>query len=109
MSQGNVPYARGSRAWGECARSGKKMLLKNMVEDPLTHLLVDPAWAEPPLMRPAVDIIDGTALERPAPDLDAIEQGTTIFMGTIFDWATGEAMPLPWAYYSTSSPTITVT
>lgn len=46
------------------------MLLKDMVQDQLTGLLVDPAWNEPPLMRPPTDIIDGIALRRPAPKLD---------------------------------------
>lgn len=85
-----APYARGSRAWGICARSGKRLLLRDMVRDPLTDLLVDPGWAEPPLMRPPEDIVDGVALERPAPDPDVIPD--EVFPGTIFDLATGDPM-----------------
>lgn len=81
-------YARGSRAWGECARSGQRMLLKDMVEDPLTGLMVAPDWCEPPLMRPATDIFDGVQLERPAPDLDQVD--VTIYLGQIVDPASGE-------------------
>ena len=89
MTTGMV-FARGSRAWGMCARSGRKMLLRDMVTDPLTELLVDPEWAEPPLMRPPADLVDGIALERPAPDADQIE--TIIVVGGIVDLATGEPM-----------------
>lgn len=81
-------YARGSRALGECARSGKRLLLRDMVEDPLTGLMVDPDWAEPPLMRPPEDIYDGVALDRPAPDLDRIP--VEAFPGTGLNPATGE-------------------
>lgn len=77
------PFARGSRAWGECARSGQRLLLKDMVEDPLTGLLVAPDWAEPPLMRPPTDLIDGVALERPAPDLD--HYGVDIYIQNCYD------------------------
>lgn len=66
------------------------MLLRDMVRDPLTDLLVDPDWAEPPLMRPPVNIVDGVALERPAPDLDQIE--TMVYLGRIADLSTGEPM-----------------
>lgn len=86
----NVRYARGSKAWGECARSGRRMLLRDMIADPLTNLMVDPDWAEPPLMRPATDIFDGVALERPAPDLD--QPGMTILFGGLVDPATGDPM-----------------
>lgn len=84
----SLKYARGSRAWGMCARSGRKMLLLDMVRDPLTDLLVDPDWAEPPLMRPPTDITDGVALEHPAPDLDRI--GTAIYLGRLFDIDSGD-------------------
>lgn len=85
-------YARGSRAWGMCARSGIRMLLKDMVEDPLTHLLVHPDWAEPPLMRPPIDISDGVALERPAPDTDVI--GSEVFISTLTDATTGDPVAM---------------
>jgi hypothetical protein len=102
-----IRYARGSRAWGMCARSNRKMLLNDMVRDPLTDLLVDPDWAEPPLMRPPTDITDGVALEHPAPDLDRI--GTQIVVGAIFDISTGEPFRPLYAKYEMSPPTIQAT
>lgn len=86
----NQRYARGDRAWGECALSGQRMLLKDMVENPRTGTLVHPDWAEPPDPRPPVDIYDGVALERPAPDMDQI--GTVVYPSTVVDLATGEPM-----------------
>lgn len=86
----NARYARGSKAWGECARSGQRMLLLDMVEDPRTGLLVAPDWAEQPEPRPPEDIYDGVALERPAPDLDRI--GTVVFPGTVADPVTGDPL-----------------
>lgn len=86
----NQRYASGDRAWGECARSGIRMLLKDMVEDPRTGLLVAPDWAEPPDPQPPIDIFDGIALERPAPDLDQI--GTVVFPGPLADPATGDPL-----------------
>lgn len=65
-------YAKGLRAVGICARSGRKMLLRDMVPDGQNPgLLVDPAWrdikheSERPL-----DVSDAEALRRPAPDID---------------------------------------
>lgn len=41
-------YARGPRAWGHCERSGKKLLLRDMVEDGHQKgLQVAPDWYEP--------------------------------------------------------------
>lgn len=97
-------YAKGSRAWGMCSRSNRKMLLRDMVRDPLTDLLVDPAWAEPPLMRPPTDITDGVALEHPAPDLDRI--GTVIEIGSIFDIDTGNPFRPLFMLYECGAPLI---
>ncbi len=83
------------------------MLLKDMVRDPLTDLLVDPDWAEPPLMRPPTDIVDGVALEHPAPDLDQI--GTLVIVGTLFDMATGDILRPLVAKYEMSPPTVKAT
>lgn len=102
-------FARGSRAWGECARSGKRMLLKDMVEDPRTGLLVAPDWAEPLDPRPPTDIYDGVALHRPAPDLDASQMATVFIFGTGFDLSSGEIMAPFLETYETTPPTITVT
>jgi hypothetical protein len=98
-------YARGFRAWGMCSRSGRKMLLLDMVRDPLTDLLVDPDWAEPPLMRPPTDITDGVALERPAPDLDRID--TLILFGSIFDLDSGNPFRPLVMQYECGAPLIT--
>lgn len=100
-------YAVGSRAWGMCARSNRKMLLHDMVRDPLTHLLVDPDWAEPPLQRPPMDITDGVVLQDPAPDLDRI--GTVIILSAVFDLARGEPMRSLAAKYELGRPTIKAT
>lgn len=107
MSGSGIPrYAQGRRAWGECARSGRRMLLLDMVRDPLTDLLVDPAWAEPPLQRPATNIIDGVALVRPAPFLDRI--GEKIFVGNIVQVNGDSIRPLS-ARYNCGTPRMTVT
>jgi hypothetical protein len=83
------------------------MLLRDMVEDPLTGLLVDPAWAEPPLMRPPEDLNDGIALERPAPDLDQI--GTVVYLANAFDLSTGDVPRSLAMFYEVGVPTIQVT
>lgn len=65
-----VRYARGARAWGECARSGKRLLRRRMVEDgQYPGLLVAPDWREPkhPQETPP-DVDDPIALYRPAPE-----------------------------------------
>ena len=61
-------YAKGRRAWGECQRSGRRMLRKDMVKDEYVKgLLVDPAWKEleHPQDKP-LRIEDPIALRRPA-------------------------------------------
>jgi hypothetical protein len=66
----NTRFARGARAVGECGRSGRKMLLRRMVEDGYTPgLMVDPNWYDPP--HPQEDPVvttDAVALEKPAPE-----------------------------------------
>lgn len=66
-------YAKGEHALGECARSGRKMLLKDMVSDGYyPNLLVDPAWREdkhPQEYLPKVE--DPVALYRPSPSREA--------------------------------------
>lgn len=69
MAGGNR-YAKGKYALGECARSGRKMLLKNMVADGYyPNLIVDPAWREekhPQEYLPMVE--DPVGLYRPSPE-----------------------------------------
>lgn len=66
-------YAKGSRAWGICGRSGRKMLLRDMVFDGrYPNMRVDPAWYEdkhPQEFMPKVE--DPTALYRPSPEVIA--------------------------------------
>ena len=65
-------YAKGTHAVGICARSGRKMLLRDMVPDGQNPgLLVDPDWRDikHEQERP-LDVSDATALRRPAPDID---------------------------------------
>lgn len=64
-------FAKGNQAWGECQRSGKKMLLKDLVEDGYyPGLLVAPDWYEPRHPQERLkEVSDPIALEKPAPDL----------------------------------------
>ena len=65
-------YAKGTHAVGICARSGRKMALRDMVPDgEFPNLLVDPAWKDEfhPQKKP-VRIEEGIALKKPSPDLD---------------------------------------
>lgn len=100
-------YAVGSRAFGMCARSNRKMLLRDMVRDPLTGLPVDPDWAEPPLQRPPMDITDGVVLQDPAPDLDQI--GTVIVISALYDIPRDMPMRALAMKYELGKPTIKAT
>jgi len=66
-------YAVGARAWGICGRSGRKMLLKDMVFDGrYPNMRVDPDWYEarhPQETLPRVE--DPVALYRPSPEVIA--------------------------------------
>lgn len=66
-------YARGMHAWGICGRSGRKMLLRDMVFDGrYPNMRVDPAWYEarhPQETLPRVE--DPIALYRPSPEVVA--------------------------------------
>lgn len=67
---GNRSYARGTRAWGICQRSGARFLLRDLIEDGrYPGLLVHPTWWEDkhPQETP-VDVSDPIALRRPSPD-----------------------------------------
>jgi len=64
-------YARGSRALGECQRSGKRVPHRDLVEDGnIPRLLVAPDWWEPkhPQETPPV-VTDPISLNRPAPEI----------------------------------------
>lgn len=74
-------YAKGKWALGECARSGRKMLLRDMIADGYyPNLIVDPEWYEPKHPQESLPSVrDPTALYRPAPERDQI--GTLLELG----------------------------
>jgi len=65
-------WARGRRAWGEDARSGKRLLRKDMIEDGyVPGLLVAPDEYDPPHPQDKpVKVSDAMAIRRPAPRRD---------------------------------------
>lgn len=92
-------YAKGKFAVGECARSGRKMLLKNMVSDGYyPSLVVDPAWYEGKHPQESLpEIEDPVSLWRPAPERD--QSGATfrpdrglLFFGFAFGSPTLQAV-----------------
>lgn len=68
-------YARGRHAWGECARSGDKVLRRNMVYDGhQPGLLVRRDWYEPVHPQEKLPpVSDPVGLRRPAPDRDEVD------------------------------------
>ena len=77
-------YAKGLRAWGRCARSGRRLLLKDMVPDgQYPGLMVDPDWRDikNEQERP-LDVSDAIALRRPAPDTDDDSAGAGSSLAT---------------------------
>ncbi len=82
-------YAKGKFAVGECARSGRKMMLKDMVSDGYyPSLVVDPSWyvgKHPQESLPEIE--DPVSLWRPAPERDLsgatlrFRPGDTLFTG----------------------------
>jgi len=74
-------YAKGKYAVGECARSGRKMLLRHMIADGYyPNLIVDPAYYEPKHPQEALPSVkDPTALYRPAPERD--RSGSVVRLG----------------------------
>lgn len=83
------------------------MLLKDMVEDARTGLLVDPSWAEDPDPLPPANVIDGISLHRPAPSHD--REGVEFVFGYAFDLSTGEPAPPLIVFFEMSSSTVTAT
>lgn len=66
-------FASPARTWGECARSGKRMLLKDMVQDGYQPgLMVAPEYYDPVHPQEKLQPIgaDAIAVKHPAPDLD---------------------------------------
>lgn len=66
-------YSDGKKAWGQCARTGKRMLLKDMVPDGrFPGLLVDPAAWEDKHPQETLKPLppEPQAVRRPAPDRD---------------------------------------
>ena len=80
-------YAKGRKAVGVCARSGRKMLLSDMVPDGYKKgLMVDPAWRDTahPAEKP-VKTEEGIALKKPAPDIDDDTGGAGGTLASLFD------------------------
>lgn len=88
-------YAPGRRAWGECARSGARALLKHLVFDGrYPNLRVLPDWYEgrhPQEILPKVD--DPIALYRPSPQ-NLPQPTTPVLAGEL---VAGPAASLTWS------------
>jgi len=89
-------YAKGSRAWGECRRSGKRLLLNDMVRDgQFPNLIVAPDWYEPRHPQENLPIVgDPVALYRPAPESDSAAEDTE-FRFPAVDPITYQVIPDP--------------
>lgn len=87
-------YANGRAAWGECGRSGRKMLLNDMVFDgQYPNMRVDPAWYEPKHPQENLKRIDDpVALWRPAPE-NLAPPTAPVLIGALTD---GPVIPLSW-------------
>lgn len=94
MSAG-VKWARGARAWGQCARSGKRMLLRDMVADGyIKGLRVAPDEYDPPHPQERfTPLIDAQFVRNPAPDLDRARDFASayIYAGVCAFGAVGDA------------------
>jgi len=97
-------YAKGKFAVGECARSGRKMLLKDMVSDGYyPSLVVDPAWYEGKHPQESLpEIEDPVSLWRPAPERDQVNStlrpdGGILFTGFALSSPTLEAVSTAFA------------
>ena len=90
-------YARGSKAWGICERSGRKLLLRDMVYDgEWPDMRVAPDEYDPQHPQEYIpDEYDPETLWDPTTDLDAAqsEQGDINF--PIFNFGMGRSDPLP--------------
>lgn len=101
-------YARGNAAWGTCAKSGQRMLLNDMVQDPFSGLLVHPDWAEPKLPLPPTDLQDAVVLARATPDLDKAMTATEIDFGEAWNWGSGEPFAPLWSSTDCTPPSLVV-
>lgn len=101
----NNRFAPGRRAWGECARSGRRMLLKDMTFDGYyPNLRVDPAWREerhPQEQLPKVT--DAIALHQPAPP-NLPQPSTPVLEGEL---AGGPRVEIEWSESTSSVELIT--
>jgi len=91
-------YARGSKAWGECQRSGQRYLADELIEDGhIPGLLVHPDWYEPPHPREEIPIPgdDPQLIRYPSPKLDKWASTATIHEG--LDLLTGLEVVAPFA------------
>jgi hypothetical protein len=81
-----------NQTWGECAKSGKRMYLKDMVRDGYyPGLLVHPGWYEPPTEEnERVPIFDRESITNPAPILE--QKNHTVYF-PLFDFDTFEVVP----------------
>ena len=89
-------FAAGDQAWGECERSGKKMLLSEMVEDGYDKgLMVHPDFYDPehPQDTPA-DAGEAVALRRPAPPRNAFSPVVSLPLYDVASNTTKSAFPL---------------
>lgn len=90
-------YAKGDKAWGECERSGKKMLLKDMVYDgEWPDMLVAPDWYDPEHPQEYLpDEFDPETLYGPTTDLDKSESEQGDIRLPVMDFSAGEVVSLP--------------
>ena len=91
MARSKPAFARGSRAWGHCARTGDRVLLRDLVRDGRTGLPVTRQARESrhPQERPN-PIYDPQALRNPSPNRDHV--------GYTVTWPTGDFARL-WETY----------
>jgi len=90
-------YAKGNNAWGECAKSGQRTLLKNLVRDgDNPNLLVLPSEYDPPHpQEKPLNAFDPQTLRYPSPKRDKI--GATVAIGTLYNVAKGTFELEPYA------------
>ncbi len=90
-------YARGSKAWGICERSGRKMLLRDMVYDgEWPDMRVHPDEYDPQHPQEYIpDEYDPESLWDPTTDLDKAQADAGAINFPMFDFGAGAVIPLP--------------